>query len=187
MPGDAIGISLGYGYPGSYARNSVKEVAARQVTVTDTLPIYFGDPVVLRTGSSTNSSYSSVAGFIASGGTFTAPLFGGIALREVKSFLNYLGTGNSAPTNAYYQPGYPADVMKRGVISVKCNVGTPTAGGAVYVRTVLNGGIPAGVVGGIEAAADGGNTVQLPSCVFYSGLMDANGVTEIELIAVNNA
>lgn len=187
MPGDVIQTQLGCGYPGSYARNSLKEVAARIVTPTDTLPIYFGDPVVLRTGSTTNSSYSSVAGFIASSGTFTAPLFGGIALREVKPYLNYLGTGNTAPQNAYYAPGYPCDVIKRGVVSVACRVGTPTAGGAVYVRVALNGAFPAGVIGGIEAASDGGNTVQLPGIVFYSGVIDANGVTEVELIAVNNA
>ena len=63
----------------------------------------------------------------------TAALFGGIALREVKSYVNYLGSGNTAPQNAYYSPGYPCDVMKRGVISVLCRVGIPTAGGAVFV------------------------------------------------------
>lgn len=187
MPGDVIQTSLGCGYPGSYARNSIKEVAARIVTPTDTLPIVFGDPVVLRTGSTTNSSYSSVAAFIAGGGTMSAALFGGIALREVKSYVTYLGSGNTAPQNAFYSPGYPCDVIKRGVVSVLCRNGVATAGGAVWVRIALNGGIPAGVIGGLEAASDGGNTVQLPNILFYSGITDANGVTEVELIAVNNA
>lgn len=183
MPGTVIQTSLGLGFAGAPGRNGFKEIAARQVTPTDTLPVFFGDPVVML-GNSTGGTYSSVAAYIAASGTFTAAKFGGIAVRNVKSFETYIASGNSSPTNASFTPGQPADVMKRGNIIVKCLVGTPVAGGSVYVRVVLNGAFPAGVVGGFEAASDGSNTVVVPNAQWFSGVLDADFLAEIELIAV---
>lgn len=177
---------MNLGYPGTIGRNGIWEVAARPVKPTDTANIFFGDAVVVNSDS-TGGTYSQAASFITLGGTFTLGIFGGFAVREIKSFETYIGAGNSAPVNAYYAPGTACDVIKRGNVMVKCNVGTPTANGPVYIRTVLNGAIPAGVVGGIEAAADGGNTVQLTNCRFFTGLIDANGVAEIEILAVITA
>ena len=52
--------------------------------------------------------------------------------------------------SGYYEP-YPATMVP------------PTAGGSVYIRVALNGAIPNGVVGGLEAVADGANTVLYPN------------------------
>lgn len=60
------------------------------------------------------------------------------------------------------------DVMRRGYMNVKLRLGAAVKGGAVFVR-VQN---PVGVtqpVGGIEAAADGANTVQLDSKTYFTG------------------
>jgi hypothetical protein len=48
-----------------------------------------------------------------------------------------------------------AGILERGSIPVTINNGTPVSQNPVFVRTALNGAIPAGVVGGFEAVADG--------------------------------
>ncbi|HWQ41314.1 MAG TPA: hypothetical protein VN456_04685 [Desulfosporosinus sp.] len=163
MPIGTIGISMNYGYPGSFARNGDCIIMNRMVKKTDTVGPSFGDPVVLNT----DNTYSKFG----AAGTFA--LFAGIAIREAKQASTYAATGG------VYEPGTPCDVLQRGNISVVCNVGTPIAGGAVYVRITANGAIPAGIVGGLEAAADGANTIALTNCEWATGLKDANGVTEL--------
>lgn len=70
----------------------------------------------------------------------------------------------------------PADVLRSGYITVKLNAGTAALGGGVYVR-VANAatGKP---IGGIEAAADGANTILVAGASFM-GAADANGNVEI--------
>ena len=69
-----------------------------------------------------------------------------------------------------------ADVIRRGYMLVKSNAGVPAHGGAVYIR-VANpvGGKP---IGGIEAVADGANTILVNNAIFM-GAADANGIAEI--------
>ena len=69
-----------------------------------------------------------------------------------------------------------ADVLRRGYASVKNNAGTAALGGAVYIR-VANAatGKP---IGGIEAAADSTNTIQVDGAIFM-GDADASGNVEI--------
>lgn len=167
MPGQAIGITMNYGYPGSFARNADCLIGNHIVKSTDSTGPNFGDPVVL-------NSDNTISKF---GASNTAAQFSGVAVREVKQNVNYY------PTAGSYSPGAPSDVIKRGNVSVVCNVGTPTAGGAVYIRITANGAIPAGVVGGFEAAADGTNTIQLTNAKFATGLMDANNVTELAIMS----
>lgn len=81
-----------------------------------------------------------------------------------------------------YNPGDAADILIRGNMTVKCNAGTPTAGGAVYVRVAENVSIPSGVVGEVEAEADGTNTVLLDGIKFTTGKLDGNGITEISIL-----
>ena len=114
------------------------------------------------------------------GATGTMAKFAGFAAREVKQTVN-----NADPT-VVYAIGEPVDVIQRGNVIVTCNVGTPTAGGKVYVRTTLNGAIPAGVLNGIEAAADGGNTIELTNCRFTTGKMGADKAVEVTLLTRNN-
>ncbi len=172
MPGSAIGTSMLYGYPGSFARNGDCIIANRIVKSTDSEGPDFGDPIVLNT----DNTYSK---FGASG---TAALFAGVAVREVKQGTDF--TNQNAAGN--YAPGEPCDAIERGNVSVVCNVGTPTAGGKVYVRIAANVAIPAGVVGGFEAAADGENTLELTNCRWATGLIDANKVTEMSILTRNN-
>lgn len=70
----------------------------------------------------------------------------------------------------------PGDIMRRGYMSVKVNAGTPAFGGVVYARVATPAG--AKVIGGIEAVADGANTVIVANAQFMSA-PDANGNVEI--------
>lgn len=67
------------------------------------------------------------------------------------------------------------DRLKRGYIFVKLAHGTAAKDAQVYVRTTAATGK---YVGDIEDAADTGNCVAVPGCVF-TGPADANGNVEI--------
>ncbi|USE78845.1 hypothetical protein NDR89_19595 [Cupriavidus gilardii] len=68
------------------------------------------------------------------------------------------------------------DVLRRGYMTVKNNAGSPTNGGQVYVRVAAAAaGKP---IGGIEAAADGTNTIAVTGAIFTNA-GDANGNVEI--------
>lgn len=178
MPGQVIGTSLNVGFPGSYSRNGDCIIANRLVKAADSVGPNFGNAVILNADSA-GGSYSDVKNFITGGGTMTAAKFAGVAVREVKQQVsNYLTN-----VNGNYAPGQPCDVIERGSVVVVCNVGTPTAGGAVYLRIAANGAIPAGVVGGFEAAADGSNTVALTNCSWSTGVKDANNVAEMTILS----
>lgn len=170
MPGTAIGRSLNYGYPGTVSRSIDAIISNRPLRLSDTASANFGDPVVLNS----DNTYSFF------GSTGTAATFAGVAVREVKQSTSYL-------TNAMgtYSPGQPMDVLERGACIVTCSVGTPTANGNVYIRTVLNGAIPAGVVGGYEAAADGSNSILITNARWTTGKMDVNKSAEITMILRN--
>lgn len=68
------------------------------------------------------------------------------------------------------------DVLRRGYMTVLLRAGTSAKNGTVYVRV----GTPAAgkPIGGIEAAADGANTIALPNASFM-GAADASGNVEI--------
>jgi hypothetical protein len=170
MPGTAIGKALNYGYPGTVSRSVDAIISNRPLRVTDTASANFGDPVVLNT----DNTYSFF------GSTGTAAAFAGVAVREVKQSTSYLNSAQGT-----YSPGQPTDVIERGAVIVACNVGTPTAGGAVYIRIVLNGAIPLGLVGGFETAADGTNTILLTNAKWTTGKIDANKSAEITMISRN--
>lgn len=168
--GYAIGKSLNLGYPGNISRSADAVISNRIVRSSDTANINFGDPVVL-------NADNTVSAF---GATGTAATFLGIAVREVKQNTDYFAS------QGYYEPGQPCDVAERGTLTVTCNVGTPTAGGAVYVRIATNASIPNGVVGGFEAGADGANTIQLTNAKWKTGKIDANKVAEVTILTRNN-
>lgn len=69
-------------------------------------------------------------------------------------------------------------VLKRGYILVSLG-GTAIAAknGKVYVR--VNGAAVGKPLGGFEAAADGTNTVAMPSSWYFTGGADAHGITEL--------
>jgi hypothetical protein len=171
MPGTTVGKSMNLGYPGNISRSADAIIENRIVRPADVANINFGDPVILNS----DNTYSAF------GAAGTAATFAGIAVREVKQTTDYINS------QGYYTPGQPCDVAHRGSLTVKCNVGTPSAGGSVYVRTVANGAIPAGVVGGFEAAADGTNSIKLNNVQWRTGKIDANKVAEVTILSRNNA
>jgi hypothetical protein len=110
--------------------------------------------------------------------------FGGIAVREVKTSLQYTSL---PPVGTSVIGSYPAGTMcealVRGSITVRILNGTPVQGGAVYIRAILNTGTyPNGIVGGLETIADGVNNILLPNFTFKTGVLDANGIAEVTIL-----
>lgn len=175
MTGAAIGTSFGYGFAGTVSRAGTYTITATPVAIGSD-PITFGEAVVLNTDN-TVSSVKSV--------TITAANFGGIAVAEVKQNNTYsVGATNSAA--GQYLEGQALGRLIQGTISVVCAHGTPTAGGAVYIRKTLDTSFPNEVVGDFRADADGSNTVQLTNCTWKTGLQDANGICELFVRTANN-
>lgn len=168
MPGSVIGKSLNLGYPGNVSRSADAIITNRVVKLTDSIGLNFGDPAVLNA----DNTYSKF------GAGNTAVQFAGVAVREVKQSVVYTGNGQGT-----YAPGDPCDVIGQGTVIVTCSVGTPTAGGAVYLRTILNGAIPLGVVGGYEATADSTNSVLLTNAKWTTGRIDANKSAEVTILS----
>lgn len=162
MPGKTIGTSLGIGYAGTQSRTADAIIQARVAAVA----IKFGQACVL-----TNENKWTLVG----AGTVATDV-AGIAVREVVQANTF-----DPQSNPDYLPGQVCDVMVRGNCTVKCQRGTPVSGQAVYVRIAANATYPDAVVGGIEAAADGANTIQVPNIEWTTGLMDANGIAEVTI------
>ena len=175
MTGAAIGTSLGYGFAGTVSRAGTYTITATPVALTSD-PIAFGEPVILNSDN-TVSSCKNV--------TITAANFGGVAVAEVKQNNTYT-VGATNATSGQYTEGQPLGRLIQGTISVICVHGTPTAGGAVYVRKTLDTDFPDEVIGDFRADADGSNTVQLTNCTWKTGLQDANGVAELFVRTANN-
>ncbi|MGO4496413.1 hypothetical protein AB4114_11005 [Paenibacillus sp. 2RAB27] len=168
MPGSVVGKALNFGYPGNVSRSLDAVIDNRVVKTTDTVGIAFGEPAILNS----DNSYSRF------GATGTAATFAGIAVRNVKQATVFANNVNGS-----YAPGDPCDVIGRGSVTVTCNVGTPTPAGGVYVRITANGAIPAGIVGGFEAAADGANTILLTNIKWTTGKLDANRTAEVTILS----
>lgn len=162
MAGKVIGKEMSMGYPGSYARTP-DCIIVNRVAATD---VEFGLAVVLKPDNT----------YAAFGGSDTAATFGGVAVREVKQATNFVDQNN-----VKYLQGDQMDALERGNIVVKCQRGTPTAGGKVYVRKTANSTYPDAVVGGFEAAADSTNTVELTNAYWTTGHKGAGDVAEISI------
>lgn len=156
MPfGQVIAVTGLYpGFPGTISRAGDGLTSTRSVLSTTTNPISFGAPVVIVAESGGGDAIQSVADFIAGAGVFTPDLFAGVAVREVRSQSGtnvYPQDPETAQTGQYYQ-GTLASVLERGTVPVVINVGTPGSQNPVYIRTVANSGVTAGVVGEFECA-----------------------------------
>jgi hypothetical protein len=101
--------------------------------------------------------------------------FYGVLVRNVPSISGNMtqSFGSGVPN-----PETPQGVMRRGYISVRCTVGTPARGGAVYVRVTAATGK---AVGDFEATADGSNNVLIPGVVWGVSDKDASGNTVISV------
>jgi hypothetical protein len=72
-----------------------------------------------------------------------------------------------------------ANVLRRGYMTVKCQLGTPAKNGIVYVRKTAHSTLPLIYpIGGIEAAADSAKCEAM-SGAYFVGTADADGNVEI--------
>lgn len=162
MPGKAIGISLLSGYAGTQSRTA-DAIIQNRVAKNN---IAFGHAVVL----TNDNRWDNVVD------TTTEAQIAGVAVREVIQANTF-----DPQSNPDYMAETPCDVMVRGNCTVKCQRGTPKSGDAVYVRVKKNNTYVDAVVGGFEATADEANTVQVTNIEWTTGVMDANGMTEITI------
>lgn len=176
MPGTVIGKIMNFGYAGNISR-SVDAIVDNRILkstlsggVEQNASVAFGEPVILNS----DNYYSRF------GATGTMATLAGIAVREVIQATSYTSSIGA------YTPGNGMDVLVRGTVTVLCNVGSPTAGGAVYVRITANGAIPTGVVGQFEAAADGSNTILITNMKWTTGQVDSNGIAEVTITTIVN-
>lgn len=169
MSGTAIGINLGLGYAGTPTRQDDNVIRNR--ISSDAGNIVFGAPVIL---ASDNTVKNWAAGS-------TAAVFVGVALANVKT--NQTAYASGAIGSGYYSPKQPVDVLERGSVLVFCKNGTPTAGGKVYIRTVVNG---AKAIGDFEAVADGVNSVEIPNAKWTTNKIDSSLIAEVTLLTRNN-
>lgn len=182
MPATVIPVKGIYlGFVGNISNEGYSLRSSRVVKSTDTNAINFGETFVLNT----DNTYSSVKTFIANSGTLTSSVPVGIACSNVNINPSYTITGSDSVfmPGGQYLPGQIMDGLVQGTINVFCNNGTPTAGGNVYIRTALNGGIPAGVIGGLEAASDGGNSVLYPNFKWKTGYLETDLVAQVTILA----
>lgn len=177
MPGQVIGKNLNLGYEGNISRQKPYNIIQRPVA-EDSNPIQFGRPVILNP----DNTYRDVASAIAAGTTVTADLIGGISVRIVKQATQFFNSND-----VFYYPQQPMDVMNEGQMTVRCSYGSPTAGGAVYVRIAENATIPNSFVGDFCATADGANTVEIPNLKWMTAQHDTNLIAELTTVRQLNA
>lgn len=162
MSGGAIGIMMGVGYPGTQSRTADAIIQSRVASNA----IKFGQAVTL-----TNDNKWALV----SSGT-TAEDVAGIAVREVVQANTF-----NPQSNPDYFAGSLTDVMVRGNCTVRCQRGTPTSGAAVFIRIALNATYADALVGGVEALADGSNTIEVPNIEWTTGVLDSNKNAEITI------
>ena len=158
-----IGLNMSHGFSGSYARQPDMIVNTAPLGGTEIIP--FGTPLVR----------GENGAVLPMGTGNTGGQFIGVAGREVKSPAEFFNQNVGQ-----YAPEEPVSVFQRGCINVKCQKGSPSIDGTVYVRVTASGNY---VVGGFEAEADGANTVALSNAQ-WNGPADSNGVAELRIAYV---
>ena len=176
MSGKVIGKSFDIGYAGTVSKSADAIISQKAVSV-QSKEIIYGQAVVLEEDNTIRS--------VKEGDTEDRVL--GVAVREVRQTTDYVSSAGS------YLPESAADILERGTIAVKCNRGTPKAGGKVYIRTAKNEAVANGVVGEFEAEADEETvdsqkvlrTIEMTNAVFATGKTDGNGIAEIKILSRN--
>ena len=158
-----IGLNMSHGFSGSYARQPDMIVNTAPLGGTAVIP--FGTPLVR----------GENGAVLPMGTGNTGNQFIGVAGREVKSPAEFF-----SQNVGQYTPEEPVSVFQRGCINVKCQKGSPSIDGTVYIRVTASGNY---VVGGFEAEADGANTVALSNAQ-WNGPADSNGVAELRIAYV---
>ena len=158
-----IGLNMSHGFSGSYARQPDMIVNTAPLGGTEIIP--FGTPLVR----------GENGAVLPMGTGNTGNQFIGVAGREVKSPAEFF-----SQSVGQYAPEEAVSVFQRGCINVKCQKGSPSIDGTVYVRVAASGNY---IVGGFEAEADGTNTVTLVNAQ-WNGPADNNGVAELRIAYV---
>lgn len=101
--------------------------------------------------------------------------FAGILSRVAPSIA-----GDTAETFASGTPNVESvqGIVVAGYVNVKCTVGTPVRGGAVYMRVVAASGK---AIGDLEASSDSTNSVALTGVTWAVDGKDASNVAEIRI------
>jgi hypothetical protein len=167
MPAPTYGTDIPNGFAGVPA-STPDRIINNYINVSDKF-IKNGDVVLKSTG-----------GVIPADATATIANFCGFAMRQVQTQIDYSDQNGAGS----YAPQAPVPVLSRGETTMLCHVGSPALFGAVYLRQALNSSIPTGVVGGLEANEDGGNSIVIPGCEWGSTI-DANGNATV-LLKVQN-
>jgi hypothetical protein len=155
------------GIPGALSRTGLALIVEPGILLSGSAPASYGLPVAV---DPTTGHVRAIAG------TDTAASVYGFLVRP---FPTQGGDGVSTSIGTSAPPASgQVDVLKLGYMSVYISRGTPVKGGTVYVRIVANATYPTSPVGGVEAAADGINTVALTNA-YFTGAADANGNAEI--------
>ena len=162
-----IGAAMPHGFAGSYARQPDMLVVTAPLAGDKSVPF----------GAAMKREGSAVLPF---GADDTAAQFAGVAARTFKA-------GGSVQTQGAgeYLPGEAVALFQRGSVQVRCQMGDPVPGGAVYIRTKESESYPDAQVGGFEAEADEGNSVTLTAAQWGGG-KDADGVAELVLLTRQN-
>lgn len=149
------------GIPGSITRAGVATVEAVILDVTN-FPTVFGVPVAI--DATSKNARKIIAGDV------IASVYG-FYVRPYPTNNSQDGLGTSTPPVSGI-----GNVLKRGYLGVHLNVGTAAKNGAVYIRTVANGGNT--IIGGVEATSDSTNTFAIANA-YFTGPADASGNTEV--------
>lgn len=163
MPGTVIGKTMNYGYPGQISRHG-DEVSRTRAIKKGTAQIPFGYAV--------KTNQDGTVQLMGTGDT--ADSFAGVAMRRVKTALEYPNQNIG-----YYLDTDPCDILERGTVTVECVNGDPKVGAAVHVYIKDNAGKKAGQ---FAAMADGDNTVELKNAKWGTPGKDARNVAEIVLM-----
>lgn len=160
---------MGAGFPGDV--NRTHPVAIEPCLIDeDDPPQLYGIPVLV------DAVTQGVRQFVAGDANANAVRPWGFTVRpypqQADSGINYgeASLGDATPPQAGV-----IDICKLGYIMSRVN-GAPVKGGQVYVWCAASAG--AHVQGGLEAAADAGNTAPLEHC-YFNGNPDADGVVEV--------
>ncbi len=148
------------GIPGDITRKD-SAIVEPNIIDEDTPPTVYGNPVKI------------VDGLVQpiESGDIAADVYG-LLVRPFPTNSSQDPLGTSTPPESG-----PCDVLKLGYMSVKLNNTTAAAkGAAVYVR-VADGTVDH-PIGGIEAAADGGDCVALAKA-YFTGAADESGNVEV--------
>ena len=128
-------------------------------------PTAFGTPLKI-----VNGKFEKIASGDA------ATVFAGVLSRIAPSIA-----GDTAQTFASGTPNVQSvqGVVVKGYVNVRCTVGTPARGAAVYVRITADTGK---AVGDFETGADSGKCVALTGVTWAVDGKDADNIAEIRIV-----